>query len=435
MKNVSSASSSRRTAIRVLSRWIDSNAFPDRIIPDCADRGFVMDIVYGTVRQRRALEWILAQHVGHMPGGETRAALLAGAYQIFFMPEIPDYAAVDATVEAAKRASKRSAGFVNAVLRNLLRNREALTAALARQPLAIRLSHPDELVTRWSDRYGAEETAALCAWNNCPAETVLALLPHSGLTVDAWLKRLAATLGDDTATMPRPHPAAPDTAVILPHGLARLETLPGYAEGWFIVQDPATRAAVDLLDVHPGQRILDACAAPGGKTLQIASRLVVAAAGVTPPGTLLALDVHRERLGFVRENLQRVEMDWVQIEQGNAATLPATAGLYDRILLDVPCSNTGVLRRRPDARWRFSDHRLQTLVHTQRVLLVHALELLAPGGTLVYSTCSLEPEENMAQIERVCTSDMSGIRLAGVRESHPVRDGTDGAFAAALQRP
>ncbi len=422
--------SSRRTAIRVLSRWIDANAFPDRIIPDVPDRGFVMDMVYGTVRQRRALEWLLTQQVAHMPGGETLAALLVGAYQIFFMPEVPDYAAVDATVEAAKRASARSASFVNAVLRNLLRQRDALAAALARQPLAVRLSHPDALVVRWTERMGEAETAALCAWNNRPAETILALLPHSGLTTSAWLERLAATPGG-SAIDARPHPAAPETAVTLPHGMARVETLPGYTEGWFIVQDPATCAAVELLDVRPGQRILDACAAPGGKTLQIASRLLAAAPGTLPPGELLALDVHGERLGFLRENLQRVGMDWVRVEQGDAAALSPDAGRYDRILLDVPCSNTGVLRRRPDARWRFSTHRLQTLVHTQRALLARGLELLVPGGILVYSTCSLEPEENQRQVERVCKD---GIRLLDVRERHPVRDGTDGAFAAALQR-
>lgn len=429
------ADASRRTAIRVLSRWISSNAFPDRIIPDSADHGFVMDLVYGTVRQRRALQWLLAQHVDKLPNGETLAALLVGAYQIFFMPEIPDYAAVDATVEAAKQGSKRSSGFVNAVLRNLLRHRDALTGALAQQPLAIRLSHPDALVTRWTEQVGEAETAALCDWNNQPAETVIALLPHSRLTADAWLTRLAATPGGD-AIDARAHPAAPTAAIILPHGAPRLETLPGFAEGWFVVQDPATRAAVDLLDVQPGQRILDACAAPGGKTLQIASRLIAAMPDGTPPDpeALLALDVSKERLSFLQDNLKRVDMAWVRAEQGDAGTRPPAKGLFDRILLDVPCSNTGVLRRRPDARWRFTDHRLQTLVHHQRNLLTHALTLLAPGGILVYSTCSLEPEENMRQVERFCSAS-SAIRLRDSVTHHPVHNGTDGAFAAALQVP
>ncbi len=429
------AASSRHTAIRVLLRWLSSNDFPDRIIPDCPDRGFVMDLVYGAVRQRRALEWLLARHVEKMPAGETLAALLAGAYQLFFMPSVPDYAAVDATVEAAKKSSKRSAGFVNGVLRTLLRNRDALTAELARQSLAVRLSHPDALVSRWQERFGKAETEALCEWDNRPAETVLAILPHSGLTAAAWLERLAACPGCE-ALDARPHPAAPDAAITLPHGAPRLETLPGFAEGWFVVQDPATRAAVDLLDVRPGQRILDACAAPGGKTLQIASRLLAAAPGVLPPGDLVAMDVHSDRIRFLDENLKRVGFPWVRTLHGDAATLTAAAagGLFDRILLDAPCTNTGVLRRRPDARWRFTAHRLQTLVHTQRTLLVNAIKLLAPGGILVYSTCSLEPEENQNQFDRLCLAS-TGLRLIGTAERHPARHGTDGAFAAALQAP
>ena len=429
------AATSRHTAIRVLSRWLSSNDFPDRIIPDCPDRGFVMDLVYGTVRQRRALDWLLARHVDKVPSGETLAALLVGAYQLYYMPGIPDYAAVDATVEAAKHASKRSAGFVNAVLRTLLRNRESLTAELAGQPLAIRLSHPDVIVTRWLEQFGEAETAALCEWNNRPAETVIALLPHSGLDAAGWIQRLASCPGCETLVA-LPHPAAPETAVTLPHGAPRIETLPGFAEGWFIVQDPATRAAVDLLDVRPGQRILDACAAPGGKTLQIASRLLAAAPGATPPGALVAMDAHDDRLRFLTENLKRIGLPWVRTLRGDAARLTAAAagGSFDRILLDVPCSNTGVLRRRPDARWRFSIHRLQSLVHDQRAILTNALSLLSPGGILVYSTCSLEPEENLRQIERLCLAS-SGLRLIGTETRHPVRHNTDGAFAVALQLP
>lgn len=434
-ETVTPAATSRRTAIRVLSRWLSSQDFPDRIIPDCPDRGFVMDIVYGTVRQRRALDWLLARHVDKMPTGETLAAILAGAYQLFYMPGVPDYAAVDATVQAAKQASKRSAGFVNGVLRNLLRNRETLTAELARQPLAVRLSHPDALVARWVEQFGEAETAALCEWNNRPAETIIALLPHCGIDAAAWIARLSACPGCETLAA-LPHPAAPDTAVTIPHGSPRLETLPGFTEGWFVVQDPATRAAVDLLDVRPGQRILDACAAPGGKTLQIASRLLAGAPGVTPAGELVAMDVHKDRLVFLHENLARVGMGWVRAVPGDAARLtPAAAGgLFDRILLDVPCSNTGVIRRRPDARWRFNAHRLQTLVHDQRAILANALTLLAPGGILVYSTCSLEPEENLRQIERLCLAS-SGLRLIATVARHPVHHGTDGAFAAALQMP
>ena len=418
---------SRIAAIRVITRWLQAGTFPDRAIPDSPDRGFIMDLVYGTVRQRRTLEWLLSQQVSRMPQGETLAALLVGTFQLFYMTNIPDYAAVGATVAAAKRISGRSTGFVNGVLRNLARQRETLTTTLASQPAAVRLSHPDILYNRWLHAFGTETTDALCAWNNRPAETVIALLPHCGITTAEWIKR-ALAIGDDIKF--EPHPAAPDTSITLPHGAPPLTTLPGYEQGWFIVQDPATNAAIDLLAPQPGDRILDACAAPGGKTIQIASRLMAAAPGSDTPAELLALDFHKERLEFLRENLERIGMNWVKIEHNNAATFNSDKP-FNRILLDLPCSNTGVLRRRPDARWRFPRHRLDNLLHQQRAILNQAVKLLAPGGRIVYSTCSIENDENMAQIER-CLTLHPQLRLENTTTHHPVHNQTDGAFAAAL---
>lgn len=412
---------SRREAIFILSCWLETNDFPDRLLTDSPDRGFVMDLVYGTVRQRRALEWGLGKLVTKMPKGETRAALLMGAYQILFMTDMPGYAAVNATVEAAKRAAPKSAGFVNAVLRNLLRQRDTILAGLQQESLAIRLSHPDELVVRWLARYGETDTAALCAWNNLPADTVISLLPTSpGLA--AYTQALT-----EAGITTRPHPAAPATCLILPHGI-RVDTLPGYMQGWFIIQDPAALIVLNLLDIQPGQRILDACAAPGGKTLQIAARL-------GGKGRLVAMDLHADRLPPLHANLMRAGFGWVEVITGDAAApRPANdSWLFDRILLDVPCSNTGTLRRRPDARWRFTERRLAALTRTQATLLRNALTWLAPGGRLVYSTCSLEPEENIGQIEALRQTDTT-ICVRATTERLPMRDATDGAFAAALTR-
>jgi 16S rRNA (cytosine967-C5)-methyltransferase len=403
---------SRRETIFLLSRWLETYDFPNRMLTAAADRGFIMDLLYGCVRWRRALAWVLQQRVRQMPEGEAEAALLVGAYQVLYMPEIPAYAAVHATVAAAKIGSPRAAGFINAVLRNLERQRSELLAALAQQPLGVRLSHPDLLVTRWIARYGAETTAALCHWNNTPAETVIALLPNQ-----------------ETAMPPPalvPHPAAPAVCFTVPHG-TRVEAVPGFAEGRFVVQDPATQAAIELLDIHPGQTVLDACAAPGGKTAQIAARM-------QGQGRLIAMDKHDDRLVLLRDTLSRTGQSWVEVVAGDAvAPAPTEAPLFDRILLDVPCSNTGVLRRRPDARWRFSVRRQQKLCETQQALLISMLTRLAPGGRLVYSTCSLEPEENQQQIARALAATPA-VRLVATTERLPTRDQTDGAFAAALER-
>jgi len=378
--------------------------FPDRLIPDGPDRAFITDLVYTTVRRYRTLEWVLGRLVKKMPKGETEAALLVGACQILFMPDVADYAAVNETVEAAKLASKQTAGLVNAVLRNLLRQRDALLADLQKQSIGIRTSHPDALVTRWLERFGEAETLALCEWDNTPAETFLAFPP-----------------------------GAPQAFAPLPRG-TRVDEVPGYAEGGFIVQDPATAPAIELLDVKAGLKVLDACAAPGGKTVQLAWRM-------GPPASdrhlLVALDVHEDRLATIRANLERTRQTWVTVQPGDLTDTPAAAlapfGLFDRILLDAPCSNSGVLRRRPDARWRWSTKRMKKLAETQASMLENALALLAPGGRLVYSTCSLEPEENRRQIT-VLRKTHPELACVAVEERIPTRSHTDGAFACALER-
>lgn len=396
--------SSRREAIFVITRWLATQDFPDRMIPDSPDRAFITDLVYTTVRRHRTLVWALEQLMKRLPKGETGAALLVGACQILFMPDVAEYAAVNETVEAAKLASKQTAGLVNGVLRNLLRQREALLAKLAKETVGIRTSHPDALVTRWLERFGEDETLALCEWNNTPAETFLAYPP-----------------------------GAAEPFVPMPRG-TRVEEMPGFADGAFIVQDPATATCIDLLDAKPGLKVLDACAAPGGKTVQLAWRM-------GPPASkdhlLVALDLHEDRLATVRANLARTRQTWVTVCQGDLTENPRAAlasfGLFDRILLDAPCSNSGVLRRRPDARWRWTTKRMKSLAATQAAMLESALALLAPNGRLVYSTCSLEPEENRRQIT-VLREAHPGLACVGVEERIPTRSQTDGSFACAFER-
>ncbi len=396
--------SSRREAIFVITRWLSTREFPDRLIPDGPDRAFITDLVYTTVRRYRTLVWTLEHLLKKMPKGETEAALLVGACQILFMPDVADYAAVNETVEAAKLASKQTAGLVNGVLRNLLRQRETLIAELGKQSVGIRTSHPDALVTRWLDRFGEVETLALCEWNNTPAETYLAYPP-----------------------------GAHEPFVPLPRG-TRVEEMPGFAEGAFIVQDPATASAIDLLNVKPGLKVLDACAAPGGKTVQLAWRMGTPASANQ---LLVALDLHEDRLATIRANLERTQQSWVTVQQGDLTVNPCTAlkpfGLFDRILIDAPCSNSGVLRRRPDARWRWTTKRMKKLAATQALMLENALMFLAPGGRLVYSTCSLEPEENRRQITTLRQAHPE-LACVGVEERIPTRSHTDGAFACVFER-
>lgn len=413
---------SRAEAIRILFRWMRTGEFPDRMIGEVnpARRGFVMELTYATVRWVRALDHVLTPRLRQRPPDDAEAALLLGLCQLLKLPQIPSYAAVHATVEALKLVggTRTPIGLVNAILREVERTREATLRELAAQPLAIRSSHPDELVEQWTSRWGAERAAAMCDWDNQPADVTVTSLPQ-GPDATELLARFQSA-----GVAVTPHPGCPD-ALVLGHGI-RIEDLPGFAEGDFAVQDPATLEAVRLLDVQPGQRVLDACAAPGGKAARIARLL-------KGQGRLVALERHADRIPALRQTLSRLVRDEpIEVVQGNAteATAAELGGPFDRILLDVPCSNTGVLRRRPDARWRVDPERTRRLVALQSCLLDNAATLVAPHGQIVYSTCSVDRVENEAQVEGFLRNHPD-FALEGQVEQIP--PGTDGAFAALLR--
>jgi len=415
----------RVDALKILRDWMDTEEFPDRKMVGIPPfrRGFVMDLVYTTLRNVRALDFATAPFVRNEPQAHAMPALLLGACQLLKMETtVAEHAAIHATVEALKSLDGEfPAKFVNAVLRNCQRQKTEILARLVAAPLAVRESHPDEQVDRWTARFGAERTAALCAWDNMPANVTVLTLPR-GPTVEALLASFA-----QAGVKAQAHPGFPKEALIIPHG-SRVEDLPGFAKGAFSIQDPATLAAVKLLAVKPGLRVLDACAAPGGKTIQIGLRL-------DGKGALVAMDCWRDRLPPLEENVARFGLShFVRVEVGDAKRVtPRDFGgkLFDRILLDVPCSNTGVQRRRADSRWRFSAERLATLAETQSLILENAVRLLAPGGKIVYSTCSLEEEENQAVVAEFLHRHKE-FRLEQEVFSIPPDREADGSYAVAL---
>jgi 16S rRNA (cytosine967-C5)-methyltransferase len=413
--------SPRTVCARILSRWLISGDFPDRLIPERTDqRNLVQEMVYGTVRWKRTLEWILSSMAAREPDPETKAYLLTGLYQLFRMDNVPVHAALNETVEAAKAdLDAFRIRFINGVLRNTLRRREDILESLSKAETGIRFSHPDLLIQRWNLQFGIPATEALCEWNNRrPAVAIRLRAGDKSPEADALRQMLS------------PHPAAPDHFCLVPPGTA-VTDLPGYASGAFYVQDPATQISVSLLELEPGMKLLDACAAPGGKAFACADAL-------HPQGLILAADLHEDRLKRLRENAQRMNIPCIQVIQADATLIPAADVVrqqapFDRVLLDVPCSNTGVLNRRPDARWRFSEERLASLIDVQRRMLDAAAPLVATGGLLVYSTCSLEPEENMGQVQNWLAANPQ-FQLGRQRISMPPSSGTDGAFAAQLIR-
>ena len=380
---------SRRTAVFAVARWLATKDFPATLLPEGLDRAFVQDLVYTVIRWLRPLRKVLGALVTKWPKGELEALLYVGAAQVLYMDEVPDFAAVNETVEAAKQCDNKSvAKVVNAVLRNLIRRREEFEQMIAAAPLEERESFPTELVRRWTARFGAENAAKLCAWHNEPAETFLARKDGSFVALERGKK---------------------------------VTEVPGFAEGGFIVQDPGTALAVELVDAKPGDEILDACAAPGGKTIQLAWR----GAKVT------ACEVNPKRRRKLEENLKRVGVEVEVADALDSCRLQSIA--FGKVLVDAPCSNTGVLRRRPDARWNWSVEKLEALVKLQAEILDQVEPLVAPGGTLVYSTCSNEPEENLEQVNAFLVRHPD-FKLDVTRESVPFESGHDGAFAARFVR-
>ncbi len=413
---------SRATAIRIIARWLQTGAFPGRLLETVEfDRAFVTELVYGVARWRRQLDWMVRIYAAHPPVPEVAAALFVGLYQALHLTDVAEYAAVSETVAAVKAGGQPgAAGFVNALLRRALRERADLEARLARQPPGVRLSHPDCLLQRWSANYTPAMAERIAEWNNRRAD-VTVTANDLKITDNAFQAAL-----QEKNVLARADTVAGKKFFTIKRGVAVPE-LPGFDTGWFLAADPAVANAVDLLRAQPGLRVLDACAAPGGKTALLAGRM-------EGQGVLQAWEPQNERRARMSDNLRRLGLDrFVELLPVNALHPPAEIGQFDRILLDVPCSNTGVIRHKPDVRWHFDEARLQKLLRLQAALLSRLAGLLAPGGRLVYSTCSLEPEEN-GDLLRKWLAGQPQFALCGERRNLPPESGMDGFYAGALAR-
>jgi len=363
-----------------------------------ADRALAQAIAYGVLRNRRLLEWLAARLLERPLKNEPRlqALLLGGLHQLRAMG-VPDHAAVAETVAAAAALGKPWAkGLLNAVLRRYLRERSTLEAALPPDP-ALRLSYPDWLVARVREDWPSNWEAVLAAGNE-PGPLTLRVNRRQ-TTREAYRDELAAA---GIAAEPVAH--APDALRL--HEPLPVASLPGWSAGRVSVQDAAAQLAAELLDAHPGHRVLDACSAPGGKTAHLLER--------TEALQVLALDRDAARLARVAENLHRLKLQ-AALRVADAAQ-PASwwDGVpFDRILLDAPCSGTGVIRRHPDIKWLRREADLAAAARTQGRLLKALWPLLAPGGVLLYATCSILRAEGeaVARAFRASHADAEELRI------------------------
>ena len=386
-----------------------------------ADRHLCQELAYGVVRWQATLDWLIAGKTQPRPQKPFLQTLLRlGLYQLFWLERIPNHAAVHATVELAKRLGSASqAGFVNAVLRQCLRESDAIRAALARLRLSqphLGYSHPEWLVRRWQARWGPARAARLLEWNNTPPKTFArlnALKTKPELLLARWRQ-------ENVEFDPVRRDWLDESQVFELNSHPPLARLPSFRDGWFYVQDPSTLLAPHELAPQPGDSVLDLCAAPGGKLGCLAQLM-------RNQGQLVAYDPAPERRRLLQQNCARLGLTCMSL-------LPSPPPpLFSRVLVDVPCSNTGVMRRRVELRWRLRPDEIERLCATQLELLREGAAGLRPGGTLVYSTCSLEPEENDGVVDQFLGGN-ADFSLAGRRELLPFVDEVDGAYVARLTK-
>ncbi len=387
-----------------------------------ADGRLARELIFGVIRWSATLDWLINRRTQGRPQKPAlRQLLRTGLYQLFWLDRIPPHAAVNETVQLARDLGFGSqSGFVNAVLRGCLREQESLRKELLdlrESEPAMGWSHPAWLIDRWQDRWGRLDTTRLLALNNTPPGTFARL---NTLRTDAV--SLTARWREELVDFQPVHRDwCPDGILFELKDHPSLATLGSFVGGGFYVQDPSTLLAVEQLDPQPGEVALDFCSAPGGKTTWMAARM-------KNQGRLVAHDNSRDRLRWVLENCRRLGVTCVETTEAGAGVV-AEPSTFDRILVDAPCSNTGVLRRRIELRWRIRPEEINRLATEQLRLLMLAAPLLKPGGTLVYSTCSLEPEEN-SQVASEFSARHPAFQLAAERQLLPFRDGADGVYVA-----
>jgi 16S rRNA (cytosine967-C5)-methyltransferase len=443
------ATAARRCAYDVVRRVFEHGAYADRVFRAQADRfeledrdrAFAMRVAYGAIQRRATLDWLierLTERPIRQLDPALAAALRLGLYQLVYLDGVSDHAAVNETVELAKRRGRPGHQLVNAVMRRATREARALVSSLGDatpSEAALRHSHPDWVAEMWWDAFGADEARALMDRNNEPPESAVRANTLR-LTAEELVSALAAEgiggrrdpLIQEAVVLTRPWDV---------HG-SRL-----FERGALMPQSRASMLVARAVDPQPGESVLDLCAAPGAKTTHLAALM-------RDEGRIVAVDLHPGRVRAIEGNAMRLGARTVEAMVGDARDASYGRG-FDRVLADPPCSDLGTLQSRPDVRWRKRPAQVAGLAAIQREILEAAAAAVRPGGRLVYSTCTISPAENERQIGDFLArhGDFSPLDLTGPYPPTPAtlgtnggtflrtlphRDGTDGFFIAALTR-
>jgi 16S rRNA (cytosine967-C5)-methyltransferase len=444
------SSNPRQAACETLLRIKKEGGFADRLIDKelseealvGPDRGLYAELVFGVLRRQGTLDHILQQLLDKPMLELDPLALVIlriGLYQLTCLDRIPESAAVNESVNLAKLITPGTSGLINAVLRNYLRRRESITFPdLTTAPaaaIAVRHSHPEWLAEQWLDQLGPAEASL-----HAEASSQQPPLTLRVNTLRASRDELLSTFRQHGIEA-SPCRFSPDGITLT--GRHQISTLPGFEAGLFAVQDEASQMAGLLLGAEPGERIWDACSAPGGKSCHIAQQM-------DDRGELIATDISRSKLTLVQDNARRLGLSTITTAVADLHQIDTFPdGSFDRILLDAPCSGLGVIRRNPETKWRIFSGDVTRLAAVQKTLLKHAATKLKPGGTLLYSTCSTSEAENELVVEDFLLHN-PGFVLEDLNELFPVwrelfafygmfrvwphRHGMDGFFAARIKR-
>jgi 16S rRNA (cytosine967-C5)-methyltransferase len=424
--------------MRVIRRVFEQGAYADRAFAGEAaeleprDRALAMALSYGTVQRRATLDHVAAQLLDRRLDrleAPVLATLRLGLFELLFLGGSASHAAVNESVELAKRASRGGAGLVNAVLRRAVREGPGILAGLGDETpetAAILRSVPGWLASQWWSELGPEETRALLGVVNQPAESALRI------------NTLRATPAEVAAALPvasRPAPGLPEGLVL--DGPFDVQHSELWRAGALQPQSRASMFVSRVLDPQPGQRVLDLCAAPGGKTTHLAALM-------EGRGEIVAVERHPGRAAALERTAERLRAASIRVEVGDA-TGPRRDGPFDRVLVDPPCSGLGTLQSRPDLRWRARPESIVELAELQSRILAAGAAVLAPGGGLVYSVCTISRAEGPGVVERFLTGHddfdvdevpggLGGVVIGPGVQLLPHRDGTDGFFIARLRR-
>ena len=424
--------SARITALRVLVSCRSNGAWADAALkaqisrdglsgPDAA---LCSRIVYGVIQHQMLLDFYIGAYCSQKPDHlqpPLLEILRIGAYQILFLDKIPDSAAVNTSVELAKLSKRgQASGLVNAVLRKISQNKESLPPIPDRneiQRLSIQYSHPKWLTKRMVTLLGREEAERFLASNNEIAPLTVQVNP---------LKTTTESLTEElrqAGIEVHPHAWVPDCLEL--SGTGDLTALPAFRDGKFLVQDPAARLVSLIANIRPGLKVLDVCAAPGGKSLS-------AAFAMTGQGDILSCDLHENKLKRIQESADRLGADIITTRAADGRVFqPEWEAAFDVVLVDAPCSGLGIIRKKPDTRYKKADD-LFTLPVIQSAILNNSARYVRPGGTLVYSTCTILPEEN-EQVTQAFLAEHTDFTMSPIELPQPVGT-TSGALTLWPQR-